>query len=179
MNDNRHRIRRWPAVTHRPVGASIGRADIYRHVEGTGLSQSYQRILPLITEENRFYWTSGAENVLRILQCTNCSEWVHPPRPVCSVCMGKDLVPTEVSGEGEVFSFTLNYKSWAPGLEVPYTIAVVQLDEQADLRLTTNLRGIAAEDVRIGQRVSVMFEQDEDVWLPMFHPTLGKPAAAI
>jgi uncharacterized OB-fold protein len=81
-----------------------------------------------------------------------------------------------VSGKGTVETFTVNYRAWGPGLEVPYTIAIVVLDEQPDLRLTTNILGIDPEKVTIGLRVRVTFEQDEDIWLPMFVPLASEAA---
>lgn len=134
------------------------------------MSQGYQRTLPALDATNRFYWTSGEDGVLRMLRCQDCGFWLHPPRPICTVCHSKSLAPEALSGKGEIFSFTLNAKAWGPGMEVPYVIAVVRLDEQEGLQLTTNIHDIAPEDVRIGMRVEVVFEQDEDVWLPMFRP---------
>ncbi len=139
--------------------------------------ESYQRMLPLLTDENRFYWTSGAHGVLRMLRCGDCDFWVHPPQPICSKCLSKNLSPSPLSGRGEIFSLTLNYKSWGPGLDVPYAIAIVQLDEQRGLQLTSGIRGIRAEEVQVGMRVTVTFEQDEDVWLPMFVPDERSMAA--
>lgn len=147
-------------------------------VTGGGQSQLYQRTLPLLNDENRFFWTSGSEGVLRVLRCQACGVWRHPPSPVCSACLSGRLVAQAVSGEGEVFSFTLNMKAWAPGLEVPFAIAIVRLDEQADLKLTSNLVGVAPDEVHIGMRVRVTFEQDEDAWLPMFRPDLDSAAEA-
>lgn len=134
------------------------------------MADLYHRSLPLLDDENRFYWTSGRDGVLRILRCQACGRWQHPPSPVCPRCLSDQLSPEAVSGKGEVFSFTVNVKPWGPGLEVPYVIAIVRLDEQADLQLTSNLIDVAPERVRIGLRVMVTFEQDENVWLPMFRP---------
>ncbi len=47
-------------------------------------------------------------------------------------------------------------------------VAIVQLDEQEDLRLLTNIVGGAVESVDIGDRVRVRFEQHENVALPLF-----------
>ena len=132
--------------------------------------QGYQRMLPLLSDENAPLWTGGADGELRILRCQDCGTWLHPPQPVCRECFSRDIAAEAVSGKGEVFSFTVNCKSWGPGLEVPYIIAIVRLAEQDGLQLTTNLFGIAPEDVRIGMPVRVEFEKDEDVWLPMFRP---------
>jgi acetyl-CoA acetyltransferase len=67
--------------------------------------------------------------------------------------------------------FTVNQHQWLPDFAPPYAIAIVQLAEDAEVRLTTNIVGGAPEDVHIGQEVTVCFEQQEDVWLPLFEPT--------
>jgi uncharacterized OB-fold protein len=134
------------------------------------MSQGYQRMLPQVTDENRFYWTGGADGVLRMLRCDACSYWVHPPLPLCPRCHSRALAPQALSGKGRIFSYTLNYKPWGPGLDVPYTIAVVALDEQPGLQLTTNIVNLVPEQVRVDMNVTVTFVQDEDVWLPMFRP---------
>ena len=54
-----------------------------------------------------------------------------------------------------------------------YIIAWVSLDEQPDVRLTTNLIDIEPEDVSIGIAVEVVFEHSDDVYLPLFRPVAG------
>lgn len=71
---------------------------------------------------------------------------------------------------GTVEAFTINYQAWVPGLPVPYVIAIVELDEQAGLRLTSNIVDAPIDSIAIGQRVQVRFEAHEDVWLPLFTP---------
>jgi len=55
-----------------------------------------------------------------------------------------------------------------PGQQVPYVLAIVELVEQPDVRLTTRLVGVTPGNVRIGLPLRVRFEQVEDVWLPLF-----------
>jgi uncharacterized OB-fold protein len=75
-----------------------------------------------------------------------------------------------VSGRATVASFTINYQQWIPGSD-HYVIAWVALDEQPDVRLTTNLVDIDEDDVEIGMPVRVVFEKaGEDVYLPLFAP---------
>jgi len=81
-----------------------------------------------------------------------------------------------VSGNGVVHSFTVNHQQWIPGSD-PYVIGLVTIDEQDDVRLTTNLVDCAADDVHVGMAVEVTFEQAEDVWLPLFRPAPGAEAA--
>jgi uncharacterized protein len=126
--------------------------------------------LPELTELNRFFWTSGADGRLRIQRCADCAQWVHPPGPACPRCLSKQLAPQEVSGLATVEAVTVNHQAWTPGMEVPYAIARVSLDEDPAVRLTTRIVGTPPEAVAIGQRVKVRFEQREDVFLPFFEP---------
>jgi len=127
-------------------------------------------ILPEVNPANEHFWRGGAENELRFLRCRPCGEWIHPPAPVCPRCLGKDVGPEAVSGRARVVTFTVNHQPWIPGFPPPYVIAIVELPEQAGLRLTTNLVGVLPEDVRIDLEVRVVFEQHDGVYLPLFAP---------
>lgn len=128
------------------------------------------RPLPARSPRSDPYWSSGADDVLRLQRCRACRRYHHPPGPVCPYCLGPELEWSPVSGLGSIYTFTLNHQPWYPGWLTPYVVAIVQLEEQDDLRLTTNIVGCAPGDVRIGQRVRVRFERREDVWLPLFEP---------
>lgn len=144
------------------------------------------RPLPELTPFNEWFWTSGADGVLRVQGCADCGALVHPPTPICPSCRGRALAPVEVSGRATVVGYTVNQQQWLPGFEPPYAIAVVALADDPSVRLTTNIVGCDPEEVRIGQEVAVRFEQHEDVWLPLFEPTgdiddvdrVGEPALA-
>jgi acetyl-CoA acetyltransferase/uncharacterized OB-fold protein len=129
------------------------------------------RLLPELTPANRAFWTSGEDGTLRIDGCADCGALVHPPAPVCQVCRSTNRTSVPVSGRATVIGFTVNHHPWLPGFDPPYVIANVVLDEDADVRLTTNIVGCEPDEVRVGQRVEVRFEQHEDVWLPLFAPT--------
>ena len=75
-------------------------------------------------------------------------------------------------------SHTTNYQPWSPEAVVPYSVAVVALDEDPAVRLTTNVVGCDPEHVHVGMRVQVVFEQIEDVWLPRFEP-IDEPDAEL
>jgi len=126
------------------------------------------RVLPRLDSENRFFWTSGAEGQLRLLRCQECATFIHPPRPVCRRCLSDKVAPETVAGTGTVDTFTVNYQQWQPGLEVPYVIARVAIDGAPGVFLTTNIVGCAVEAVDIGDRVRVKFEQQGEVYLPLF-----------
>src|SRR4030088_2349071 len=131
------------------------------------------RILPRITADNEFFWTSGGDGKLRLLRCSQCGYYVHPPAPICPRCFTKTLTPEPVSGRATVATFTIDIHPWIPGFDPPYVIAIVEIDEQPSVRLTTNIVGCPPEDVHIGMAVQVTFEQYEDVWVPLFSPAVG------
>ncbi len=130
------------------------------------------RVQPALDDENRFFWTSGADGRLRFLRCGSCGYFLHPPSPRCPRCGSRDLAPDAVSGRAEVYSFTVNHQPWDGSTE-PWVIALVAFPEQEDLRLTTNIVGCRPEDVRIGLPVQVTFEQHDQVWFPVFEPVEG------
>jgi uncharacterized OB-fold protein len=76
-----------------------------------------------------------------------------------------------MSGNGNVLSFTVNHQAWTPDLPVPFVVAIVELVEQAGLRLLTNLVNCDVAEVAIGMPVQVVFEQADDIWLPLFTPS--------
>lgn len=133
------------------------------------------RLLPRLDDDNRFFWTSGADGLLRFLRCGTCTRLVHPPVPRCPYCLGDQMAPDVVSGRGVVASFTVNHQQWIPGSD-PYVIGLVTLAEQEDVRLMTNLVEIEPDRVKTGMEVRVTFEQVEDVYLPLFGPIGPAPA---
>ncbi|TMK59227.1 MAG: 3-ketoacyl-CoA thiolase, partial [Actinobacteria bacterium] len=129
------------------------------------------RPLPLITPFNEFFWTGGADDELRFQRCQSCGTLRQPPAPICAVCRSTETEIATVSGRGTVVGFTVNHHQWLLDPAPPYVIAIVAIDEDDRVRLTTNIVGCDPDDVFVGMRVAVKFEQHEDVWLPMFEPT--------
>jgi uncharacterized OB-fold protein len=124
------------------------------------------RLLPYLDDDNRFFWTSGQDGLLRILRCNACRLYSHPPGPVCRNCLSR----------GRVETFSVNYQQWIPGSD-PYVIAWVSLEEQPSVRLSTNLIDVEADGVHIGMEVAVEFEGVEDVYIPLFRPVAERGAS--
>lgn len=137
------------------------------------MSEAPFRLLPRLSEENEFFWTSGADGVLRFLRCTGCGYYLHPPVPRCPKCGGTDVAPEAVSGDATVLTYTVNHHPWDGGSE-PYVIAIVGIPEQDDVRLTTNIVGCAPDEITIGMPVRVTFEHRDPVWFPLFEPAGGR-----
>lgn len=130
------------------------------------------RVLPKLTSLNQHFWRGGADGKLRLLRCRTCKTYIHPPTPICPGCLGKDVSPVEVSGRATVATFTLNHQPWVPASDHPYCIAIVEIEEDPSVRLTTNIVNCPAEQVTIGMPVRVVFEQHDDVHIPLFEPTV-------
>ena len=141
------------------------------------------RVLPRVTPETEHVWRGGADGHLHVLRCQACGTWIHPPAPICPSCLGRDVAPEAVSGRGVVHTFTINHQPWIPTFDPPYVVAIVALDEQEGLRLTTNLVDVEPDAVRIGMRVRVVFEHRDDngyeVWLPLFTPDADSDPGAV
>jgi uncharacterized OB-fold protein len=135
-----------------------------------GAARPEARVLPAPTSESSAFWRGGATGSLMIYRCGKCSRWFHPPAPVCFRCRSNDVAAEPVSPRATVATFSINRHAWYPGFPPPYVVAIVELDEQPDVRLTTNIVGCPPEDVYIGQPVEVDFEPWDDVWIPVFRP---------
>lgn len=123
---------------------------------------------PRLDADNRPFWTGGANGELRLMRCRDCAAFIHPPRPVCRNCLSENVAPEAVAGTGVIDTFTVNHQKWHPALDVPYVIARVAIDGAPGVILTTNIVGCAVDDVDIGDRVRVKFEQQGEIYYPLF-----------
>ncbi len=137
--------------------------------EQAGGPEKRKRQLPALEVQSAFFWTSGSTGALQIARCTACEHYVHPPLPRCLKCQSV-TAPHAVSGLGKVKTFTVNIQQWAPGMEVPFVFAAVELAEQRELYVLTNIVDCEVAAVYSDMDVEVKFEQQEDVYLPMFRP---------
>ena len=104
--------------------------------------------------------------------CADCGKPHLPPGPVCPFCLSERLDWRKASGNGRISTFVVVHKAWfaAFAAEIPYNVAQVELEEGP--RLTANVIDCDANDLRIGQQVSVTFDDiDEELTLPRFRLT--------
>ncbi len=76
-----------------------------------------------------------------------------------------------MSGRATVIGLTVNHQQWLPDFAPPYVIANVALADDPSIHLTTNIVVDDPDDVVIGAEVRVRFEQNDDVWIPLFELT--------
>ena len=125
------------------------------------------------------YWEAAARHELVLPRCEGCGMVFFPPREFCPDCWSRELSWQPMGGGGSVWTFTEVHvafydDTWAE--DVPYLVAVVQLDEGP--RLLANIVEPDVERLMIGDRVEVIFEdRSGGVSLPMFRvvPPLPEP----
>lgn len=124
---------------------------------------------PLIDSDNQGYWEGLRRHELLIQRCKNCGKWLHPPRPMCPRCLSTDMEWARSSGKGTIYSWvTVVYdKVGYPGIRVPYSVVLVELEE--GIRLVSNVVDMTPEDIYIGMPVEVVFDDvAEDLTLAKF-----------
>ena len=123
---------------------------------------------PKLDADNRAFWTGGADGQLNMLKCGDCGQFTHPPRLICRHCQSEAMAPVAVAGTGVIDSYTINSQPWLPGLDVPFVIARVRLDDVPDVILTTNIVNCAVDEVHFDDKVQVVFEEQDGIWFPLF-----------
>lgn len=97
------------------------------------------------------WWEAAKAGKLTAHRCTSCSKWQFPPLETCRHCGGA-LRLEELSGRGTIYSYILNNRPAAPGLDPePYPIALVAMEEDPLVRIPGRIVG--ADSVTIGQPV--------------------------
>jgi uncharacterized OB-fold protein len=133
--------------------------------------------VPAPDEYSAAYWRGADEGKLVLPRCAN-GHLSYPPGPACPHCGSFELTPVEVAGDGTIYSFTLVRQSADPvfAADLPYVVALVELDAQPGLRLLTNVVTADPEALDIGTRVEVCFEPRGDRAVTQFRPVPGVPA---
>lgn len=88
-------------------------------------------------------------------ECPSCSVKIFPPRDVCLECNAPAKELFELTGLGEIYSYSTVYN--APhgfGYAVPYMVALVKLDEGPIV--TAQLTDMDFDEVEIGMSVEMV-----------------------
>ena len=120
------------------------------------------------------WWEHAAKHQLVVQRCTDCGETRLPPSPVCAKCRSENAEWQEVSGRGEVYTYTTVHRPIAPDQPLPTLIAVIALEGSGGKRILSNLVEVDPEKVEIGMPVEVVWEDmSADLAIPRFRP-VGK-----
>lgn len=107
--------------------------------------------------DTRPFWTATTESRLALPRCNSCEFVIWYPRAYCPACHSTDVSWFDASGNGTVYSYTISRRGVGAFAKcTPYVLAYVELDEGP--RVLTNIVDTELGSVRIGQRVTAVFE---------------------
>lgn len=132
---------------------------------------SYDGFRPEIPPLHQPFWDALRSHRLVLQRCTGCGAFRFIPGEICPACHSADSSWTEVSGRGQVYTYTIVHRAPTPAYQAraPYVIAQVELEEGP--RVSTTLVGVDPADARVGMPVSVVFDDVEpDLTLYRFAP---------
>jgi hypothetical protein len=94
-----------------------------------------------------------------------------PPAPVCPECRADISDWKQLSGLGEIYTYTIVHRPVAAGQPLPTVIAVIALEDAGGVRMISNVVGAAPEEIRIGLPVEVVWEDmSAELAIPRFRP---------
>jgi len=131
-----------------------------------------RRPLPRFPEpDTQPFWEATKYHELRYQVCDDCHGIVFHPRRHCTHCLSLHLSWRTSAGEGSIYTYSVVRQTYHPAFKalLPYIVAWVDLDE--GFRMMSNIIGVPPEDVRVGQRVRVEWEEHGELALPLFTPT--------
>jgi uncharacterized OB-fold protein len=126
------------------------------------------RPLPEPDEASRPFFEGAMAGRLMLMRCNACGTVRLPSRRHCDRCLSPEFAWFEASGRGTVRTFGVMHQRYHPAFELPYNVTIVELEEGP--RITTNIVGVANDQIRVGMPVVVDWERHSDVALPKFRP---------
>jgi uncharacterized OB-fold protein len=123
---------------------------------------------PKPSPESAPFWEGAKAHKLLLPRCKSCGRFWFPPSRRCVHCLSSDFNWVESVGLGRIYSFVVFHRVYHPAFEsdVPYTVAIVELDEGP--RLLANIVGAPSDDIRCDILVRVVFEDRGDQTIPQF-----------
>ncbi|MFT4796715.1 MAG: putative OB-fold protein [Candidatus Azotimanducaceae bacterium] len=129
------------------------------------------RPLPIAEEfDTKEFWAGTKDKEFRYQQCADCDTVIFYPRRHCTGCTSGNLEWKVASGNATVYSYSVVRQSYHPFFRnlVPYVVAWIDLDEGP--RILSNVMNVAAEDVEIGMKLKLEWEEHESLNIPLFSP---------
>jgi uncharacterized OB-fold protein len=129
----------------------------------------------LVDRDNIAHYRGLLQGRLLINQCAGCGYWVYPHRPLCPQCFSWNLVPTQVSGTGRLFMYTLIHQQRDPNeaLREPLIAAAVELAEQGGLRYLARIVNCASSELLLDMPLQLTWIETDGHLLPAFEPAVG------
>ncbi len=132
-----------------------------------------RRMEPPVIPVAEPFWAATRERRLVVQWCLECDRPVFYPRENCPLCLSTNLEWRDCSGEGSLYSFTVNHLSGNPtGAEGPFPVAIVELAE--GFRMMSNVVNCPLEHLEVDMALRVTWEELSDGRnYPLFEPAGG------
>jgi len=123
-----------------------------------------------MADYNDTYWQNISSGKLCLQYCPTCDKYIYYPRSLCPHCLQANWEWKELTGKGQVHSYTIVHVSALPDFqnETPYIYALIELAE--GVRMPSNLIDCPLDEVRVGLPVELAFIERNGKTLPVFKP---------
>ena len=110
------------------------------------------------------FWDALKQHTVVVQRCDSCHAYRYVPKEVCPHCWSAESTWSQVSGEGEIYTYTVVHRGPTPEFqaEAPYAIAYVEMAE--GFRMIGRVVDIPPAEVRIGMPVSASFQPLDEGW---------------
>ncbi len=119
-------------------------------------------VVPVPNELSKPFWDACNQRRLVLQNCTACNRLQFPPERTCAECgSGQHLDWREVQGRGSINGYVVVHDSRLQAFweQQPYNIAIIELEEDPGIKFFSNLPGEPVDQVPVGARVELMFEE--------------------
>lgn len=123
-----------------------------------------------IDRDNLEHYRALMAGRLVINRCGDCGWWIYPHRPMCPKCLSWNVAPTEISGRGRIYMFTLLHQLRDPNqpLTEPMGLAAIELEEQVGLRYLSRVVNLPSEALHHDMPVKLTWIEDGGRRWPAF-----------
>lgn len=125
---------------------------------------------PTLTRLSGPFWEGTRAGELRLRLCNSCGARFRFVRELCPRCWSNDLGWQLAAGGGTVIARAIVHTAPYESMEarVPYALALIELSE--GVTMMANVLQCDPDDVHIGMKVSLFFEERGEIMLPQFRP---------
>jgi hypothetical protein len=117
--------------------------------------------IPVPDDVSKPFWDACNERRLVVQLCTACDRMQYPPQATCAKCgSAEHLTWRGVAGRGRINGYCVMHQARVVPLQAdqPYNIAVIELEEDPDIKFLSSLPGTAVDEVPVGAAVQVEFQ---------------------
>ena len=129
-------------------------------------AMSETKPVPTPNADTQPFWDACNEDRLIVQYCTSCGHVQFYPRALCVKCERRNLDWRDAKPEGTVHSYTVVHRAPTPAFreDAPYVLALIDLAD--GFRMMMNVIGCDPEEVHIGTKVRIVFEERDGQKLP-------------